>query len=90
MNEIDYPYSWTQEDTRTCDALVRSGHMTYQQPVTVLGIVNAARAYERERINDILDKQPAWVRASLTDVMVWLDNGAPDLADIQEEPGGAG
>lgn len=82
MEEIEYPYQWTDEDTRTCDALVRSGHMTYQEPVTVLGIVNAARAWERQRICEILDHQPDEIRATLTAVLVWLDDGAPDVVDI--------
>lgn len=82
MNEIDYPYAWTEEDTRTCDALVHSGHMNYQGPVTVLGIVNAARAYERARIARILDAQPDYLRHEMTGVLLWLDKGAQDVEDI--------
>ena len=75
-------YTWTEEDTRTCDALVRSGHMAYAEPVTVLGIVNAARAYERARIAEILDAQPDYLRHEMTGVLLWLDKGAPDVEDI--------
>lgn len=80
--DFEYPYQWTHEDTRTIDSLVRAGHMTYREPVTVLGIVNASRAYERERIVKILDGQPDEIRAMLTTVLVWLDEGAPDVPDI--------
>jgi hypothetical protein len=89
MEEIEYPYQWTEEDTRTCDALVRSGHMTYREPVTVLGIVNAARAWERARICEILDRQPPEIRSSASATLVWLDSGAPELSDIGVT-GGAG
>jgi hypothetical protein len=82
IEDFEYPYSWTHEDTRTCDALVRFGYMTYREPITVLGIVQAARAYERARLAEILDEQPEHIRGHLTDVLLWLDKGAPDTDDI--------
>jgi len=83
MDYVEYPYQWTAEDTRTCDALVNSGHMTYREPVTVLGIVNAARAWERERLSGILDKQPDEIVSGLTSVLIWLDHGGPDVGSIE-------
>jgi len=85
--EIEHPYAWSDEDTRICDSLVRAGLMTYDQPVTVLGIVQAARAFERDRITRILDDQPPEIRCSASMVLIWLDSGAPNVQDIGEIDG---
>lgn len=72
----EYPYYWTQEDVRTMHALMDSQHLSEREPVSVLSIVNAARAFERTRIIDLLLEQDKDLLERLTPVLLWLHHGA--------------
>jgi hypothetical protein len=84
--EEQYPYYWTREDIRTLHALMDSEHLNSREPVSALSIVNAARAFERTRIIDLLLEQDKHLLECLTPVLVWLHHGAKPV-DITTEYG---
>lgn len=49
-------YEWTAADTRACDALVRAGTLKYDEPTTVVSAIEAAKAAERKRIEQVVGK----------------------------------
>lgn len=77
----DYPYYWTREDVRTCEALMDGGFLSDREPVSVLSIVNAARAFERARVIDLLQEVSHPLPDIVHPVIRWLNDGAPP-ADI--------
>lgn len=71
-------FVWTEEDTRVWNSLADGGYITEKDAWSALTVVNAARAYERDRIVRALETLPAAERAYLSNIMVWLRMGAPD------------
>jgi len=70
-------YVWTDQDAAACDALVRDGYLTYDAPVTVARVIEAAKASERARLSSAIDLTPPEIRSGMTDTLVWLDAGGP-------------
>lgn len=71
-------YVWTEEDTRVWNSLADGGYITEDDSWSALTVVNAARAYERDRIVAAMQKLPPADRIYLSNIMTWLSMGAPD------------
>lgn len=71
-------FTWTDEDTRVWDSLADGGYITEGDSWSALTVVNAARAYERDRIVSLLRTLPAPQQTYLANILAWLENGAPD------------
>lgn len=71
-------FQWSAEDTRVWDSLADGGYITEADSWSALTVVNAARAYERDRIVRSLETLPLVERTYLSNIIVWLRMGAPD------------
>jgi hypothetical protein len=71
-------FQWTQEDTQVWNSLADGGYITEEDSWSVLTVVNAARAYERDRIVTLLRTLPAPQQTYLALILAWLEIGAPD------------
>jgi hypothetical protein len=69
-------YRFTGEDERVALALAMSGYMMGEDQFSILGIVNAARAFERNRLADAIDALDPASRVVLWQVKAWLREGA--------------
>lgn len=75
------PFSWTEEDTRVWNSLADGGYIKEGDAWSALTVVNAARAYERDRIAASLRTLPAEDQVYLSNIFVWLMKGAPDATE---------
>lgn len=71
-------FRWSEEDTRVWNSLADGGYITESDSWSALTVVNAARAYERDRIVALLRTLPPAQQSYLANIIAWLQNGASD------------
>lgn len=74
--------SWSQEDEVVWKSLRDGAFIGEEEPRSLLSVVNAARAYERLRIQATLlrvsEPLTGVRKKDFLDVCEWLERGAPD------------
>lgn len=70
--------SWSAEDLCVWDALARAGHVPSDEQPSLLSVVNAAQALERQRILENLRSLSEAEQFILRNIITWISLGAPD------------
>ena len=69
-----YPFSL--EDEKVIQSLIAGGHLKIDDHLSMLGVVTAARASERDRIVRALEDLPMKNSVYMPVIADWLRNGA--------------
>ena len=69
-----YPFSL--EDEKVIQSLIAAGHLKIDDHLSMLGVVTAARASERDRIVKAFEDLPIKNSVYMPVVVDWLRNGA--------------
>lgn len=69
-------YRMTTEDERVVQALIAKDYMSMDETLNLLSVVNAGRAYERDRIIAALETLPIEDQVYLSQILAWLRDGA--------------
>lgn len=69
-------YRMTTEDERVAQALIAKDYMSMDETLNLLSVVNAGRAYERDRIIAALETLPIEDQVFMSRILEWLRSGA--------------